>query len=142
MIEWYKKVVFENYSNFKGRARRSEYWYFALANGLISVLLLALGAIIGGLLGDVPTGLIIGYALFLGLYVPATFLPGLAVIVRRLHDVGKSGWFYFIAFIPFIGAIWILILFCTEGTQGPNQYGPDPKNDIEDINEIGKVELQ
>lgn len=141
MIEWYKKVVFENYSNFKGRARRSEYWYFALANGLISILFIIIGAVIGGVLGDAITGLIIGYVLF-GLYTLATLLPTLAVIARRLHDVGKSGWFYLVAFIPVVGGIWILILFCTEGNHGPNQYGPDPKNEIEDINEIGKVELQ
>jgi uncharacterized membrane protein YhaH (DUF805 family) len=141
MIEWYKKVVFENYANFKGRARRSEYWYFALANGLISILLVVIGVIIGSVFGDALTGGIIGYVLF-GLYALATLLPGLGVVVRRLHDVGKSGWFYFVAFIPFIGGIWILILFCTEGNRGPNQYGPDPKNEIEEINEIGKVELQ
>ncbi|TPG36312.1 DUF805 domain-containing protein [Flavobacterium pectinovorum] len=141
MIEWYKKVVFENYSNFKGRARRSEYWYFALANGLVSILLIIIGASIGGIFGDGMTGFFVGYGLFV-LYSLATLLPGLAVIARRLHDVGKSGWFYLVAFIPVVGAIWILILFCTEGNPGPNQYGPDPKNEIEDINEIGKVELQ
>jgi len=141
MIEWYKKVIFENYANFKGRARRSEYWYFALANGLISILLVVIGVIIGSVFGDALTGGIIGYVLF-GLYALATLLPGLGVVVRRLHDVGKSGWFYFVAFIPFIGGIWILILFCTEGNRGPNQYGPDPKNETEEINEIGKVELQ
>lgn len=141
MIEWYKKVVFENYANFNGRARRSEYWYFALANGLISILLIVLGAIIGGVFGDALTGGIIGYVLF-ALYAFATLLPGLGVVVRRLHDVGKSGWFYFIALIPFVGGIWLLVLFCTEGDQGPNQYGSDPKNQIEEINEIGKVELQ
>ena len=141
MIEWYKKVVFENYANFKGRARRSEYWYFALANGLISILLIMIGAILGGIFGDAITGGIIGYILF-ALYSFATLLPGLGVVVRRLHDVGKSGWFYFIALIPFVGGIWLLVLFCTEGDQGPNQYGSDPKNQIEEINEIGKVELQ
>jgi uncharacterized membrane protein YhaH (DUF805 family) len=141
MIEWYKKVVFENYANFKGRARRSEYWYFALANGLISILLIVVGVAIGSIFGDALTGGIIGYVFF-GLYTLATILPGLGVVVRRLHDVGKSGWFYLVAFIPFIGGIWILILFCTEGNRGPNQYGPDPKNEIEEIEEIGKVELQ
>lgn len=141
MIEWYKKVVFENYANFNGRARRSEYWYFALANGLISILLIVLGVIIGGVFGDALTGGIVGYVLF-ALYAFATLLPGLGVVVRRLHDVGKSGWFYFIALIPFVGGIWLLVLFCTEGDQGPNQYGSDPKNQIEEINEIGKVELQ
>jgi uncharacterized membrane protein YhaH (DUF805 family) len=141
MIEWYKKVVFENYANFKGRARRSEYWYFALANGIISILLILVGAIIGGVFGDALTGGIIGYVLF-GIYTLLTLVPSLGVVVRRLHDVGKSGWFYLIAFIPFIGGIWILILFCTEGNHGPNQYGSDPKNPTEEINEIGKVELQ
>ncbi|WP_456315093.1 DUF805 domain-containing protein [Pseudomonas shirazensis] len=141
MIEWYKKVVFENYANFKGRARRSEYWYFALANGIISILLIVLGAIIGGVFGDAMTGGIIGYALF-GLYALATVIPTLGAVVRRLHDVNKSGWFYFIAFVPLVGGIWILVLLFTEGDRGTNQYGPDPKNEIEEINEIGKVEVQ
>ncbi|WKL46565.1 DUF805 domain-containing protein [Flavobacterium pectinovorum] len=141
MIEWYKKVVFENYANFKGRARRSEYWYFALANGIISILLIVLGAILGGIFGDAITGGIIGYAFF-GLYTLATIIPTLAAVVRRLHDVGKSGWFYFICLVPLVGSIWLLILLFTEGEQGTNQYGTDPKNNIEEINEIGKVELQ
>lgn len=141
MIEWYKKVVFENYANFKGRARRSEYWYFALANGLISMILLILGGSIGALFGDGFTGIAIGYILFI-IYTLAVLLPSLGVIARRLHDVGKSGWFYLVAFIPLVGPFWILILFCTEGNQGPNQYGPDPKNEIAEINEIGRVELE
>ncbi|WP_343615141.1 DUF805 domain-containing protein [Flavobacterium sp.] len=141
MIEWYKKVVFENYANFKGRARRSEYWYFALASSLICFALIIIGLIIGGILGDALTGVFIGYGLFL-LYGLATLLPGLAVTVRRMHDIGKSGWYYFVSFIPFIGGIWALILLCTEGNYGPNQYGSDPKNNVEEINEIGKVELQ
>ena len=141
MIEWYKKVVFENYANFKGRARRSEYWYFALANGLISILLIVIGAIIGAIFGDAVTGGIIGYAFF-GLYTLATIIPTLAAVVRRLHDVGKSGWFYFISLVPLVGSIWLLVLLFTEGDSGPNDYGQDPKNNIEEINEIGKVELQ
>ena len=141
MIEWYKKVVFENYANFKGRARRSEYWYFALANGLISILLIVIGAIIGAIFGDAVTGGIIGYAFF-GLYTLATIIPTLAAVVRRLHDVGKSGWFYFICLVPLVGSIWLLVLLFTEGDSGPNDYGQDPKNNIEEINEIGKVELQ
>lgn len=141
MIEWYKKVVFENYANFKGRARRSEYWYFALANGIISIILMIIGGTIGGAFGDGFTGIAVGYGLFI-IYTLAILLPSLGVIARRLHDVGKSGWFYLVSFIPLVGPFWILILFCTEGNQGPNQYGPDPKNEIEEINEIGKVELQ
>jgi uncharacterized membrane protein YhaH (DUF805 family) len=69
------------------------------------------------------------------------FIPGLAVAVRRLHDVGKSGWWYFIALIPIIGGIWLLILFCTEGISGSNEYGPDPKENFSEINEIGQKEI-
>ncbi|MBS7256114.1 DUF805 domain-containing protein [Flavobacterium branchiicola] len=141
MIEWYKKVVFENYANFKGRARRSEYWYFTLANGIISIAVIIAGLIIGGILGDVATGGIIGYGILV-LYSFATLIPGLAVVVRRLHDIDKSGWYFLVSLIPFAGGIWLLILLCTEGTYGSNQYGSDPKNEVEEINEIGKVELQ
>ena len=66
-------------------------------------------------------------AALLGLWSLAIFIPNLAVIVRRLHDQGKSGWWFFISFVPFIGGIWLLILYLTDGTPGPNQYGPDPK---------------
>ena len=55
------------------------------------------------------------------------FLPGLSVAVRRLHDVGKSGWFYLIYFIPIIGIIWLIVLWCTEGQKQDNNWGPDPK---------------
>ncbi|RED24774.1 uncharacterized membrane protein YhaH (DUF805 family) [Flavobacterium cutihirudinis] len=141
MIEWYKKVVFENYANFNGRARRSEYWFFTLMQCIILVSFIVLGAIIGSFFDSALGGLLVGYFAF-AVYSFATLLPTLAVVVRRLHDVGKSGWFYFIAFIPFIGGIWLLVLMCTEGDFGPNDYGTDPKNEVEEINEIGKVELQ
>lgn len=141
MIEWYKKVVFENYANFKGRARRSEYWYYNLMQLVIFLSLLILGAIGGSLFDSVPGGLLIAYFIFV-FYSLATLIPTLGVVVRRLHDVGKSGWFYFIGLIPVVGGIWLLVLMCTEGDHGENDYGPDPKNEIEEINEIGKVELQ
>lgn len=141
MIEWYKKVVFENFGNFNGRARRSEYWFFGLTQVLILFTLVILGAIVGSLFDNAFVGLFVGYMVF-AFYSMITVVPTLAVTVRRLHDVGKSGWFYFIALIPFVGSIWLLILFCTEGAHGPNEYGADPKNEIEEINEIGKIELQ
>src|SRR5215217_1587516 len=85
MIEWYKKVVFENYANFSGRARRSEYWYFALANIIIGILLSVLDNVLGLKVGTSNSGVLSG------LYNLAIFIPGLAVSVRRLHDIGKSG---------------------------------------------------
>lgn len=131
MINWYKKVVFENYANFKGRARRSEYWYFALINFIICMIAMVMDNILGFKVEPLPYGYFyIAYALF-------ALIPGLAVIVRRLHDVGKSGWFFFIVLIPLVGAIWLLVLFCKAGDQGTNKYGTDPKGFGEEINEIG-----
>lgn len=85
-------------------------------------------------------GYLIAYGLFV-FYLLAILVPYLAVVVRRLHDSGKSGWYYFVSFIPGIGGIWMLILLCTEGNNFPNQYGDDPKNVFDEINEIGSVEL-
>ncbi len=135
MIEWYKKVVFENYANFSGRARRSEYWYFLLANLIVGIIAGIIDNVAGINFAPIPYGwLYLANALF-------TIIPGLAVAVRRLHDVGKSGWFFFIVLIPFIGSIWLLILFCKDSDEGANQYGADP-NDIfsDEIDEIGVTE--
>ncbi|WP_299679263.1 DUF805 domain-containing protein [uncultured Dokdonia sp.] len=123
-MEWYLKVVRDNYANFDGRARRQEYWMFVLFNLLIT-LALYIPVIIGAAM-ESPTIMYIGIGLVV-IYALAVFVPSLAVVVRRLHDQGKSGWHYFIAFIPLIGGIWMLILMATEGTHGPNQYGEDPK---------------
>jgi uncharacterized membrane protein YhaH (DUF805 family) len=65
--------------------------------------------------------------ILLCLYALATFIPNLAVSVRRLHDQDKSGWWILIALVPLIGGIWLLVLYCMEGTRGPNRFGPDPK---------------
>lgn len=61
------------------------------------------------------------------LYSLAFLLPTIAVVVRRLHDIGKSGWWYLISFIPLVGVIWFLVLMCMDGTHGENKYGLDPK---------------
>lgn len=141
MIEWYKKALFENYANFSGRARRSEYWYFRLATAVIFMLLIFLFVILYVATQNGPLTLGLGIGVF-ALYSIATFIPSLSVTVRRMHDIGKSGWTFFVAFIPLAGPIWLLILLFTEGDSGENYYGPDPKNEIEEINEIGNVELQ
>ena len=111
--------VLKKYAVFTGRARRSEYWYFTLFNIIFSI-------IVGAIAGVINTPLL-GTA-----YTLALLLPGIAVGVRRMHDTGKSGWY---VLIP----IYNLILACTEGTPGRNEYGPDPKRpEMEDeINEIG-----
>lgn len=106
-MNWYFSVL-SNYVQFNGRARRAEYWYFFLFNFLISLALgiADLSAATGGWLGN--------------LYSVLVLLPSLAVGVRRMHDVGKSGWFILIPF-------YNLVLLCTAGDEGTNEYGMDPK---------------
>lgn len=117
------KTCLKRYCQFSGRASRSEYWFFVLANLLIYVSLQILSALLGAMLGEdsiIAVAFIFTVAQFvlqLGL-----LLPGLSVLVRRLHDTGRSGWWFFISWIPFIGGIWLLVLMCLDST-GPNQYG-------------------
>ena len=134
-MNWYLKVL-QQYTDFSGRARRKEYWMFFLFNMIFAFC----AAIIDNILGlkfnqDIPYGfLYLVYGLF-------TFLPGIAVLVRRLHDVGKSGWWYFIVFIPIIGVIWLLVLLATDSNPGSNEYGANPKGNYNEINEIGQKEI-
>ena len=121
------KKCFQNYANFNGRARRAEYWNFCLFNLLISLGLGALGNLAGdGFIGTVISG--ISY-----LYSLAVFIPGLAVAWRRLHDIGKSGAYWFFIFIPLVGAILLIIWLATAGDVGDNAYGPDPKAQQETV---------
>ena len=124
-MNWYLKVL-KQYADFKGRARRTEYWMFALFNFLIWIVLfgLSLGLAISGNSGMFIAPVI---SILLILYYLVILVPSLAVLVRRLHDQNKSGAWFFIAFVPLVGGIWLLVLLCTDGTPGPNQYGPDPK---------------
>ncbi|MCU0376541.1 MAG: DUF805 domain-containing protein [Chitinophagaceae bacterium] len=124
-MKWYLKVL-KDFGNFRGRARRSEYWYFALFNFIFAIVAMLLDNLIGTTF-DIE-GVPIPYGYIYLLYVLAVFIPGLAVAVRRLHDVGKSGWFLLIVLIPLIGAIWLLVLYFTEGQPGENKWGPNPKS--------------
>ena len=119
-MNWYLQVL-KNYAGFSGRARRKEYWMFALFNIIFVIAAMIIDNVIGTTMAGLP------YGLFYFLYVLAIFIPGLAVGVRRLHDVGKSGWFMLIALIPIVGGIWLLVLFCTDGVIGQNEYGTNPK---------------
>ncbi|MGW0363973.1 DUF805 domain-containing protein [Streptomyces sp. NPDC002990] len=111
----YYTDVLKKYADFSGRARRQEFWMFFLFNLAVAVVLLIIDTVIGANM------------IIYGLYLLATLVPTLAVTVRRLHDLGKSGWWYFIAFVPLIGGIWLLVLMATAGQPQPNEYGPDPK---------------
>jgi uncharacterized membrane protein YhaH (DUF805 family) len=112
-MDWYIKVL-KNYANFEGRARRQEYWMFLLINLIIIIVL----GVIDGLIGD--SG-ILGM-----IYSLAVFIPSLAVGIRRLHDIGKTGWWILISFIPIIG-FFVLIYFFVQDGEPENQWGQNPK---------------
>ncbi|MEM5565528.1 DUF805 domain-containing protein [Psychroserpens sp. AS72] len=132
---WYLQVIRYNYANFSGRARRKEYWMFVLVQLIIVGLAISYASLVDDFLGDQFISSIIA------LYFLATLVPWLALNVRRLHDIGKSGGYIFINFIPVIGRIWYIVLVATEGEFGANNYGPDPKLDYsDDIDDIGRLE--
>lgn len=106
------KAVFNKYADFKGRARRSEYWYFTLFTGVVSAIL--------GVIPKAGNVLTIIFAL-------AILVPGLAVSWRRMHDIGKSGLYNLIALIPLVGAIIVIIWCAKDSMPGANQYGENPK---------------
>lgn len=112
------KSVFTKYATFSGRARRSEYWYFFLFNCIVSALIGAIGAAIGG--ESTANSLSSIWSL-------AVFIPTLAVSWRRLHDIGKAGGYWFLNFIPLVGQIILLVWFCKDSQPEDNQYGPNPK---------------
>lgn len=105
---------FNNFANMNGRAMRSEFWYWYLFYVVAS-------GIVGGLTTYLDLGMV-GSILSLAL-----FIPTICVGVRRLHDIGKSGWYYLIWCIPIIGTIFMIIWGSTDSQPGPNQYGPNPK---------------
>lgn len=123
-MNWYLKVL-QNYATFSGRARRKEYWIFILFNMIFAIVAMILDNVLGTTF-DIM-GQNAGYGWLYLFYGLAVFIPGLAVSVRRLHDIGKSGWMFLIALIPLIGAIWLLVLFCTDSQQGSNKWGENPK---------------
>ncbi len=122
-MNWYLKAIRDNYANFDGRARRTEFWMFYLFHIIIIFVLAFLAGLISGssdsFMGFIP----------LAIYFLATIIPFIALAVRRLHDTGKSGWYYLLSFIPYVGG---------------NEYGPDPKNPELDneIDDIGKPEIE
>ena len=125
MKKYYLDILTNKYADFKGRARRKEYWMWTLYYTLILLFAMVLDNVLG--LNFELLGQDLGYG-WLYVTIGITHLiPGLGIVVRRLHDVGKSGWFYLIILIPLIGFIWILVLFCTDGIKEDNKWGSNPK---------------
>nr|WP_315021415.1 DUF805 domain-containing protein [uncultured Aminipila sp.] len=113
-MSWYLQVM-KKYATFSGRARRKEYWMFSLFNAIIYLVLIGASKVL------------FDNFLLAIIYDLAIIIPALAVSVRRLHDINKSGFWVLISFIPVIGGIWLLVLTCMEGTPGENRFGANPK---------------
>jgi uncharacterized membrane protein YhaH (DUF805 family) len=108
------RSVLTQYAGFSGRARRSEYWYFFLANFLASVVASIIDAALG-------------VSLLQWIVTLALLLPGLAVSVRRMHDTGRSGWWLLLGLIPLVGAIILIVVACQDSRPQANRWGPSPK---------------
>lgn len=106
--------AFKNYVNFQGRARRKEYWMFALFSFIVSTVI----AIVA---------MLIRFPLLSDIYALAVLCPTVALIVRRLHDIGKGWIWILIGLIPIIGQIWLIVLMCMDSQPGSNEFGPNPK---------------
>ena len=120
------RSFWSHYATFRGRSRRSEYWFIQLflvitnvAVGVIDLILMD---------GDVDRFIANGGGGVVGLvWILVTLIPALAVLVRRLHDIGRSGWWALIGFVPVLGAIVLLVFTVSDSTPGENAYGPSPK---------------
>lgn len=120
-MNYYIDCITKKYVCFSGRARRKEYWMFVLFN----VIAAAIVGFIGGFLSGATD--VAAFAFLGTLYNLAVLLPSVAVFFRRLHDIGKSGWWWLIGLVPFVGWIVLLVFCCLDSQPGENQYGPNPK---------------
>jgi uncharacterized membrane protein YhaH (DUF805 family) len=119
-MEWFL-LAWKRGAEFSGRSRRKEYWMFQLFNFLVVLFILVLALIAGG---DAAVKLGPGCCF---VYCLVAFVPTLAVTVRRLHDIGRSGYWYFISFVPLVGGIVLLVFTVLDSDPERNEYGPNPK---------------
>lgn len=108
---YFVEYLTKNYLTFDGRVSRRQYWMFALFSVLVSFII--------GLIG----GIIPILSIFSLLYTLALVVPSVGLGIRRLHDIGVSGWFFLIALIPYIGGLFLVILFSIPGENKANEYG-------------------
>jgi uncharacterized membrane protein YhaH (DUF805 family) len=127
-MNWYLKVVRDNYANFQGRATRKEYWMFLLFNILFAVAAMIVDNMLGSVftIGSGYDEVSLGYGWVYLIYGLVLLMPSWAVTVRRLHDTDRTGWWILFMIIPLIGVIVFTIFLCTDSTQGNNKYGPQP----------------
>ena len=117
---WYIEAL-KKYAVFGGRSRRKEYWYFVLFSVIVSLVLSAIDALLGTFSSSTNVGLLSG------IYGLAIIIPSIAVSVRRLHDIDRTGWWILINLVPIVGSIVLLVFYVLDGTPGDNRYGPNPK---------------
>ncbi|HEY5713704.1 MAG TPA: DUF805 domain-containing protein [Allosphingosinicella sp.] len=131
----YVFLPLKRYAQFTGRSRRKEFWFFWLfyVAGMFVFSLLDSALGLGGQTSGYAEGASVGFSTSGGvltfIFLVALFVPMLAVTVRRLHDIDKSGWMILIGLIPLFGWFYLLYLYVQPGTSGPNSHGPDPKAD-------------
>ncbi|MEU6931889.1 DUF805 domain-containing protein [Streptomyces sp. NPDC046385] len=113
-MNWYLDVL-KKYAVFTGRARRQEFWMFALFNLIAAIIVMIVDMALGT------------YPLLYAIYGLGVLLPSLGVAVRRLHDTGRSGWWILIDLVPLVGFIILIVFLATEGDSQQNAHGPNPK---------------
>ena len=124
-LDYFLDVLKNKYADFSGRARRSEYWYFVLFNMLAAFAAMAVDAVLG-------------YPILYALVALGTFIPSLAVVVRRLHDTNRSGWWYLIVLVPLFGIIALLVFLCQDSEPNENKWGMNPKNPLAANDDISR----
>ncbi len=119
-MEWFL-LALKKYAVFEGRSRRKEYWYFVLFSAIFAFCI----AFVEGMLGMIDPSIGLGYLTLV--YYLFLIIPSIALSVRRLHDTGRSGWWYLLSLIPFVGSIILLIFYVEDSQPGTNEYGHNPK---------------
>ncbi len=120
LVNYFVRVVKDNYFNFNGRDTRKQYWMFVLANVIISFVLSFVAGLISSDLARVISSI----------FSLAILCPSLGAAARRLHDTGKSGWLQLIALIPLVGAIVLIVFLAQPGQSGDNVYGEEPYDEF------------
>lgn len=125
-MKWYFQAL-RKYAVFRGRAGRKEWWMFGLIYLAVLFALKGIDILVGTFDSDSGLGLMRGFGVLSGLYVIGTIIPTIAVSVRRLHDTNRSGWWYFIIFIPLFGIAQLLLWMAQKGRSDDNRYGAPPQ---------------
>jgi uncharacterized membrane protein YhaH (DUF805 family) len=129
-FDYFKLAINRTLAMFEGRSRRSEYWYFQLFTILFYIVPGILTSIFEAT-GSIPLQIVVGLISLIIMFV--LLVPSVAVAVRRLHDTGRSGWYYLLALIPLVGGIILLVFLVQDSQPGSNKWGPNPKTNESDV---------